>query len=153
MSKHYQSFLYSPEWKAIAALRKQKDENKCSVCGSTENLEVHHKNYNIHPQKGLLSLDNLITLYHDCHSSEHGYKYGMRYFDEPRRCRTCAWMNNKHYEDCLCLKRESEWFGEFMDNNDVCDWYWPWTTVREEDRMGWWSDEECQKYIAKGGKK
>ena len=95
MSKHYQSFLYSPEWKAIAALRKQKDENKCSVCGSTENLEVHHKNYNIHPQKGLLSLDNLITLCHDCHSSEHGYKYGMRYFDEPRRCRTCAWMFEK----------------------------------------------------------
>lgn len=148
MNKRYLAFLNSPEWKAIAKAKKEADGNKCQVCGSTENLEVHHKTYDPDPMKGLLSFKNLTTLCKDCHLSAHGYKYGMREFDGPRKCRSCAWsvVTGKY---CLCLRKESETFGDYMEWHDVCDWYWPWNIVPEKDRVTWWSRKQCIEYILK----
>lgn len=148
MNKRYQAFLNSPEWKAISQAKKAADGFKCQVCGATENLEVHHKTYEPDPMKGLLAFKNLITLCKDCHLSAHGYKYGMRQFEGVCKCRSCAWEVIVG-KTCMCLRKESEFFGEYMDWQDVCEWYWPWTSVPHEDRMTWWPREKCIEYVLK----
>lgn len=150
MNKRYLAFLNSPEWKAIAEAKKKSDNWTCQVCGSKENLEVHHKTYDPDPMKGLLSFDNLVTLCKDCHLSAHGYRYGMRQFDGPRKCRSCAWSVTVG-SSSLCLRKESEKFGDYNDWHDVCDWYWPWPIVPFEDRMTWWDREKCIEYIIENG--
>ena len=45
----------------------KRDGNKCTKCGSTKNLIVHHKHYNIDK----LTYYDLITLCRGCHKIEH----------------------------------------------------------------------------------
>ena len=47
ITNEYKLYLKSPKWKAIAKLVKNNSDNKCSKCGRTENLAVHHINYKI----------------------------------------------------------------------------------------------------------
>ena len=47
----------------IRAEVKQRDENKCALCDSVDNLEVHH----INGLKRDNNLDNLVTLCRKCH--------------------------------------------------------------------------------------
>lgn len=145
MNKHYKGFLNSQEWKTISEARKKMDGNKCTRCGSSNRLEVHHMSYYLHPQKGLLDLNNLITLCHKCHSSTHGKCFGMRELDELSFCKSCAWMNDQA-GPCLCLRTMSPFFGEYVDREMVCDWYWPWPDVSSDCRKGHWSDEEAQRF-------
>jgi len=42
----YKSYLKSTDWKEKRYLkRKRKRGNRCSICASTNNLDVHHLNY------------------------------------------------------------------------------------------------------------
>ena len=147
MNKQYIGFLNSVEWKLIRNARKEMDGQKCTRCGSAEDLEVHHKTYDMHPQKGLLDLSNLITLCHNCHSSTHGKSYGMRELDEFSFCKTCAWMND-HAGPILCLRTMSPYYGEYMDPKMVCDWYWPWCDVDQNVKKCHLTDEEAMKFLA-----
>lgn len=42
-----------------------KERKKCEKCGTTENLEIHHRNYQSN------ELNNLVLLCHNCHIKEH----------------------------------------------------------------------------------
>lgn len=68
---NYDDFLNTPYWKAIASYAKHEAHNRCSFCGESENLEVHHISYK---NKGLelWSRNDLIVLCDNCHRSEHG---------------------------------------------------------------------------------
>jgi len=49
------------------SLREQilaRDNHKCVICGSSENLELHHKNYS-------RDLKDVITICKGCHNKEH----------------------------------------------------------------------------------
>ncbi len=57
-------------------IARERDENKCVVCGSTENIEVHHIFPKSHMNwlrgsKDINSVDNLITLCPEHHASMH----------------------------------------------------------------------------------
>jgi 5-methylcytosine-specific restriction endonuclease McrA len=59
--------------KAYESLRQQvlrRDGWRCQSCGSTSNLEVHHKQFRSHA--GGDTEENLITLCFACHASIHG---------------------------------------------------------------------------------
>ena len=43
--KNYDEFLNTEEWRQVAAMVKDRDGNKCVICGSTENLNAHHIGY------------------------------------------------------------------------------------------------------------
>ena len=47
-----------------------RDGWRCQSCGTTSNLEIHHKQFRSH--SGHDSEENLITLCSTCHSSVHG---------------------------------------------------------------------------------
>ena len=43
--RDYDEFLNSGEWKEVAEMVKERDNHKCVICGSTENLNAHHLRY------------------------------------------------------------------------------------------------------------
>jgi len=61
---------------------KHRDSNKCVICGSTSNLEVHH----VVPRSegGTDIPDNLVTLYHSCHMKVHekGIKVPVKQYQQ-----------------------------------------------------------------------
>ncbi len=55
--------------RALRRLTLERDDYRCTVCGATEQLEVHH----VVPRRagGMDALSNLVTLCAACHEREH----------------------------------------------------------------------------------
>ena len=64
----YREYLESPHWLNTATLRKIKSNYVCDACRTNKRLEVHHLHYN---SLGNESMDDLMTLCHDCHKFAH----------------------------------------------------------------------------------
>ncbi len=64
MTRRYNDFLLSEEWKKFAAALKIKRGNKCEICGSDEALQVHHLRYT----DNLKDEAELTVLCCNCHS-------------------------------------------------------------------------------------
>lgn len=64
------------EWRTTASRIKERDGNKCSQCGSTHRLHVHH----IRPlsRGGTTSDANMITLCEECHDKKHKHNVKVR---------------------------------------------------------------------------
>lgn len=60
----YEEYIKSDKWRQKRELVLSRDHNKCQTCLSDECLEVHHKTYDRLFNE---SLEDLITLCHDCH--------------------------------------------------------------------------------------
>lgn len=67
----YNDFLDTPYWKAIARYVKYRSGYKCRLCGSTENLNVHHRNYEFHGQELQKWDTELICICKRCHEKHH----------------------------------------------------------------------------------
>lgn len=65
----YYEYLKTPYWRAIAEHKKYKNK-KCQLCGATENLNVHHTNYDILGIE-VNNLNDLTVLCEDCHHKFH----------------------------------------------------------------------------------
>jgi 5-methylcytosine-specific restriction endonuclease McrA len=64
----YKTYLQSEQWKLIRDTALDLYDNKCILCDSTDNLNVHHKTYkNI----GNEDIDDLIVLCKRCHRKHH----------------------------------------------------------------------------------
>ena len=69
----YADFLKTPYWKSIALYVKERDGRKCSICGATKALEVHHLTYDNHGDE-LHHLDDLTCICRRCHENLHNGK-------------------------------------------------------------------------------
>lgn len=68
---NYRTQLQDPKWKAKRKFIITRDNNKCSLCNSSTNLVVHHKEY-INGMKAWEYDDSsLITLCSKCHAKFH----------------------------------------------------------------------------------
>lgn len=65
----YSQYLQSDRWKVVAEKRKAIDNYRCRECGDSEFLSVHHVTYE---NRGLESLEDLVTLCDECHRARHG---------------------------------------------------------------------------------
>lgn len=45
MTLDYQEYLNSPEWQEVRLVALKRSGNKCQICGSKHNLDVHHNSY------------------------------------------------------------------------------------------------------------
>ena len=64
----YREYIESDEWSKKRLARVKMDGYKCQMCGTAKNLVVHHITYD---RLGHESLDDLITLCHNCHEKIH----------------------------------------------------------------------------------
>lgn len=67
----YQKYINSARWKTKRKKAIAHYGGKCAVCGSTQNLTVHHKTYK---RFGREKLKDLEVLCRDCHCIEHENK-------------------------------------------------------------------------------
>lgn len=51
---------------AVKKAARERDGYKCTRCGSTDNLEIHHISFGD-------TIDNVTTLCHTCHRDNHPY--------------------------------------------------------------------------------
>ncbi len=69
------SFYNSKEWARVRAYVLMRDHYKCTRCGKSGDLEVHHIEHltpaNINDAAVTLNDGNLTTLCRDCHFKEH----------------------------------------------------------------------------------
>ena len=65
--ENYKEFLKTEEWKQISQMVKERDGNKCVICGSTENLNAHHIGYD----GDCLDENDIVTLCNRCHECLH----------------------------------------------------------------------------------
>ena len=63
----YEEFLNTEEWKQVAEMVKDRDGNRCVICGSTENLNAHHIGYD----GDCLDENDIVTLCNRCHECLH----------------------------------------------------------------------------------
>lgn len=80
----YSALLFDKRWKAKREKIMSRDGYKCVICGSKENLTVHHTQYHVN-KDGLKfapwDYDDkyIITLCNDCHTRGHA-KYRVPIF-------------------------------------------------------------------------
>ena len=75
----YAQQLKSPEWKAKRLEILKRDDYKCTKCGETKKLHVHHLSYTSGCNAWEYPNENLITLCKGCHSAQHPDKYATPY--------------------------------------------------------------------------
>lgn len=82
----YGSLLFRREWKEKREKILQRDGYKCRICGSTDNLQVHHKQYHFNKVTNRKCLPweyddkYLVTLCDSCHSRGHAkYEIPTKY--------------------------------------------------------------------------
>lgn len=66
---HYKDYLESDHWKRLRKRKLYQSGNKCQLCGSKENLNVHHNTYE---NRGCEKDEDLVVLCNECHKKHHG---------------------------------------------------------------------------------
>ena len=65
--------VYGSNWSELSREIKKRDGNRCTMCGSTDSLQVHHI---IPASKGGTSAPiNLKTLCESCHARQPGHRH------------------------------------------------------------------------------
>jgi 5-methylcytosine-specific restriction endonuclease McrA len=81
----YNKLLLLEPWRRKREVILRRDKNKCRNCGSAKQLQIHHRQYHVHPVTGdkrdPWDYDNrfLVTLCETCHASGHK-QYSIRTF-------------------------------------------------------------------------
>lgn len=68
-TEEYFQYMSSPEWKAKKEQRIKIDAGRCQMCGSAENLNVHHVTYRTFGRENPWT--DLICLCQSCHKNVH----------------------------------------------------------------------------------
>lgn len=77
MNSNYNILLKNPKWFEKRKIILERDNNKCFNCGSSEDLQVHHRQYHISKRIRNFILPwnypnkYLITLCEKCHKMGH----------------------------------------------------------------------------------
>lgn len=66
------AYYKTPEWKEKVKKRRAIDGYRCVLCGSNEDLQVHHRHYHSFRHEDVEN--DLVTLCQACHTRVHAYK-------------------------------------------------------------------------------
>ncbi len=77
INNNYDEYLSSVRWKMTRIVAIKRAHGKCQVCDSTENLNVHHRKYDIGNEK----VEDLTVLCRECHSLFHENKKARLFND------------------------------------------------------------------------
>ena len=64
----YVAYLRSPQWQVVRLQVLRRDRWRCTRCGDTQSLEVHHRTYERFGHEHLSDLQAICT---DCHRAIH----------------------------------------------------------------------------------
>ena len=72
--QQYQKELQDKRWKELSLSVMKRDNFQCALCGSKNNLNVHHTEYQTGKKAWEYPTSVLITLCSDCHTKVHSDK-------------------------------------------------------------------------------
>ena len=67
-------YKQTEEWKEYRELALERAKRMCQLCGSTEELHVHHRRYNPDSVSGVYEIEDLTVLCKTCHFMFHKTK-------------------------------------------------------------------------------
>ena len=76
----YNIQLRDPRWKSKRMEVLERDNHKCTKCGATVNLQVHHLSYVVGRKAWEYGNENFITLCKFCHKVEHNIHPKERFY-------------------------------------------------------------------------
>ena len=77
--EQYHQQLEHPLWYKKRKIILERDNHKCVLCGSTENLQVHHMKYFKNRYAWEYANSTLVTLCRECHQKVHSDKNNELY--------------------------------------------------------------------------
>ena len=89
----YADYILSKEWASLRRRCKEADRHACRVCGTKNELDVHHKTYE---RLGHEELGDLITLCRRCHRDHHYFQ--GRTVATPEMVKRTIPITQKEYE-------------------------------------------------------
>ena len=81
----YRQLLSRDAWKLMRKSVLQRDNSRCTLCGSTHNLHVHHKYYINKNRPWEYDKKALVTLCQDCHRNVHSKNFIPIYNNDPEK--------------------------------------------------------------------
>jgi 5-methylcytosine-specific restriction endonuclease McrA len=73
-SMPYKDYLETDHWKQLRKRKLRLSGYKCQICGSKEDLNVHHNTYE---NRGCEKDEDLVVLCNECHKKHHGITDGV----------------------------------------------------------------------------
>lgn len=104
--EEYVRFLRSPEWADIRAEVLERDGHRCQMCGSEQNLEVHHTSYDYLGRDENGGIGHLVTLCDKCHCDVHSF------FPELKKAIELS--RSLYTQEC---EARNEWYKEISAEN------------------------------------
>jgi 5-methylcytosine-specific restriction endonuclease McrA len=84
MHNSWERLYKHPKWFKKRDIILKRDNYKCTACGSTKNLHVHHTfYYKVHVLPWEYPEDSLLTVCKECHTNWHEY-HEIEYKDNPK---------------------------------------------------------------------
>lgn len=127
----YYEYLKSNRWRVLRTRRLVLDDFRCALCGSANQLHVHHIYYPV--EYGTENINDLITLCQTCHGLIEKLKKEGRYSGKWKICdfemycivraeskmEICDFVNNSilpvgNIECYFCLDGEPDVLGEYV---------------------------------------
>lgn len=114
----YRQLLSRDAWRLMRKSVLQRDNSKCTLCGSTHNLHVHHKYYIDKNRPWEYDKKALVTLCQSCHRNIHSKNFIPIYNSDPEKnkaaeiinldkCNRCGGKGYiqqfNHVEDGICF--------------------------------------------------
>lgn len=132
----YALYLETPEFNALRQKIFDRDGHKCIVCGSTENIQVHHLTYrNVdYSAPGSENDRDLITLCRNCHAIYHNVNKRREYVENTYKCeemreRREDWAQEEkrrnELNDIITREIQEEYLDKDYCRNgdlDMCNW-------------------------------
>lgn len=81
----YSEQLLTPEWKEKRLIILKRDKYSCVKCGSSHNLQVHHKLYERGKMAWQAENKNLITVCKPCHEEIHKNRHISTFYKQPKK--------------------------------------------------------------------
>lgn len=110
----------SEAWTRTSEYTKERDGNRCAVCGATEGLQVHHSYYSSDRKIHEYNHEDLLTVCDGCHEHLHILKTEITRFTVPRLTDGYRHKDCFDYEDLcnvaykMAVCKKSSRFGEIM---------------------------------------
>lgn len=130
MKPTYEEQLESKEWQDKRQQILERDGHKCSLCGKTKHLNVHHKYYILGHLAWEYEDETFVTLCQKCHKRIHKVSKIVAYKDDRMtivntqltpcyRCGGTGYFSEfKHIQYGICFRCKGACFEEFLEESD-----------------------------------
>ena len=116
--KIHRRYIKTKQWLELRTKCYDRDDHKCQVCGSEDDLSCHHRSYEHFMEGGESELDDCITLCKQCHIAIHRSGKTMKRFMAQQE----EWLAN--HQEIPYPKEKEQRIRSEKELAYIRYWYW-----------------------------